>query len=893
MKQPNTGISSSGEALARTYAPGTFERKWYDYWVNHNLFKPAVNPGKPKFSLAMPPPNITGSLHIGHALDLTLQDILVRYHRMLGYETLWLPGTDHASIATHARIEALLASEGTSRRSLGREKFLERAWQWKDKYGHIITDQMKAMGASCDWSRERFTMDEGCSRAVTEVFVRLYEKGLIYKGDYMVNFCPACHTVISDIEVEHQETDGSLYHVRYPLNRPEGGFVEVATTRPETMLGDTAIAVNPEDERYKDLVGQEAILPLIGRKLPIIADSYVDPAFGTGAVKMTPAHDPNDFEIGHRHNLEFVTVIDTYGKMTDEAGPYAGLDRYECRKRIVKDLEDGSYLVKVEPYKMPLGHCHRCNTAVEPLISKQWFVRMQPLAEPALKAVREGKVTFVPDRFTRVYENWMENIRDWCISRQLWWGHRIPAWYCQDCGKMMVTREAPPDCPDCGGPVKQDEDVLDTWFSSGLWPFSTLGWPEKTPDLDCFFPTDVLVTGYDIIFFWVARMIFMSLEFTGKEPFKYVVLHGMVKDAQGRTMSKSQGTGIDPLVVTETYGTDALRLSLVTGSAMGNDMRLFPEKIEGARNFCNKLWNASRYCLSNLTGSEAPAAITPKGTAGRWILSRLDKTVQGVRESLDRFEPGDAINLVTSFVWDEFCDWYIEISKRDLGDLALADETRYVLWKVLRDSLALLHPFIPFLTEELWAHLPGRQEGPEGSLAISPYPSPETFPEDREAQGEMEELIETIKTIRNMRAEVNIPTGQKARVILVCSDPSRWQALSPYIQGLAWTDPLEITTGTVQGRHVLTGVTGEVQIYLPLEGIIDIDKEIERLEKSIGELEKELERAEGRLSNQDFLSKAPQEIIEAQKRKQGELRDKIGLLRKRVQSLSQTKGALQ
>ncbi len=876
------------KGLDKAYAPETFERKWYEYWVDNGLFEASVRPGKKRFSLVMPPPNITGNLHIGHALDITLQDVLVRYHRMMGYETMWLPGTDHASIATHARIEALLASEGTDRHSLGREQFLKRAWEWKEKYGGIITEQIRSMGASCSWDRERFTMDDGCSKAVTEVFVRLYEKGLIYKGDYMVNFCPSCHTVISDIEVEHEETDGNLYFIRYPLKEAEG-FVEVATTRPETMVGDTAVAVNPDDERYKDILGKTAILPIIGRELPIIGDDYVDPSFGTGAVKITPAHDPNDFDIGIRHGLQFVSVIDTHGNMTPAAGPYAGLDRHRCRTQIVKDLREKGYLKEIKPYKMALGHCHRCDSQVEPLISKQWFVKMKPLAEPAIKAVQEGKVAFVPERFTKVYENWMNNIRDWCISRQLWWGHRIPAWYCE-CGKTIVARETPTVCPHCGGSLKQDEDVLDTWFSSALWPFSTLGWPEKTPDLEYFFPTDVLVTGPDIIFFWVARMIFMSLEFMGQEPFSRVAFHGMVKDAEGHIMSKSRGTGVDPLEVTKTYGTDALRLSLMTGNAMGNDMRLFPEKIEGARNFCNKLWNASRFCLSVLK-DEIPTAAKPEKAAGRWIMSKLEKTVEGARKALDDLEPGVAVDLITGFVWDEFCDWYIEIAKEDVKDPAFENETKYVLWKVLRDSLALLHPFLPFITEELWGHIPGREEGPQGSLAVAPYPAFGVFSVDEDALNEMEDLIEIVKTIRNMRAEVNIPTGKRAKVLLVSEDPASLGAFVPYIRKLSWTDPLEISRGDGEvGRGSLTGVTRRAQVFLPLEGLIDLDKEIERLAKALAEAQGELAKVRARLSNDDFLAKAPESIVAGQRSKEEELKTKATLLQKRVDSLKDAKG---
>ncbi len=875
------------EELAKAYDPRSFEKKWYQYWMDHDLFKAEIRPGKPRFSIVIPPPNITGSLHIGHALDETIQDILVRYNRMLENETLWLPGTDHASIATHAKIEEVLAEEGTTRWEL-REKFLEKAWQWKEKYGHIIIDQLKALGSSCDWSRLRFTMDEGCSRAVNEVFVSLYEKGLIYKGNYLVNFCPGCHTVISDIEVEHEDTQSYLWYINYPIEGAEGKFIQVATTRPETMLGDTGVAVSPEDPRYKDLVGKYAILPLLGRRLPIFADDHVDPAFGTGAVKVTPAHDPDDFQMGQDHNLEFISVIDTHGKMTAVTGKYAGMDRYDCRDAVVEDLKRGGYLVKIEPYTRPVGHCHRCDEIVEPLISEQWFVRMKPLAEPAIEVVKNGTIAFVPDRFTKVYLNWMENVRDWCISRQLWWGHRIPAWYCQDCGKLIVARETPTSCPDCGGDLKQDEDVLDTWFSSALWPFSTLGWPEETEDLKYFFPTDVLVTGYDIIFFWVARMIFSSMEQMKREPFHHVIIHGMVRDGLGRKMSKSLGNGIDPLEVVEKFGADALRLALSTGTAMGNDMRLYDEKLEGARNFCNKLWNAARYCLANLDGLDTSKPVKPERASGRWILSRLERTIETVKGALDRFEPAEAIGAITDFVWNEFCDWYIEISKQELAEPELADETKLVLWATLRDSLALLHPFAPFVSEELWEHLPGREDGPEGSLIVAAYPAPGKYPVDLEAEAEIGSLIDATKAIRNMRAEVNIPTGKKARVVIAADRPEDWQWASKYIQRLSWADPVEIVgraEGAEQGRQALASVVTGADIYLPLQGVIDLDKEIARLEKAISDLAKDLLRTEDRLESQEFLSKAPQEIVVSQRKRFLEGKEKVEALKNRAETL--------
>ncbi len=883
------------ETLAKAYEPKAFESKWYDFWMEHDLFRGEIRPGRPRFSLVIPPPNITGSLHIGHALNLAVQDIIARYNRMGGKETLWVPGSDHASIATHARLEEILAEEGTSRWELGRKKFLQRAWEWKDKYGHIITDQMKALGVSCDWSRERFTLDEGCSRAVNEVFVRLYEKGLIYKGKYMVNFCPKCHTVISDIEVDHEESDGFLWHLRYPLEpapgKNDGGpqeFIEVATTRPETMLGDTGVAVHPKDPRYRDLIGRHAILPVVGRRLPIFADYHVDPSFGTGAVKVTPAHDPDDFQMGQTHDLESVQVLDTWGKMTAAAGKYSGMDRYECRSALLSDLDEGGFLVKTEPYKLAAGHCQRCSSPVEPLISEQWFVRMKPLAEPALEIVRNGTIKFVPERFTKVYENWMENVRDWCISRQLWWGHRIPAWYCQECGKITVSREAPVKCPHCAGPLVQDEDVLDTWFSSALWPFSTLGWPDDTEDLRYFFPTDILVTMYDIIFFWVARMIFSSIEQTGREPFRDVIIHGMVRDELGRKMSKSLGNGIDPLEVVDKYGADALRLSLVLGTSMGNDMRLYDEKVEGARNFCNKLWNAARYCLVNIDDVAPSPIFVPRGTAGKWILSRLERTVRRVKESLDQFELGDAAGFITEFVWDEFCDWYIEISKQDLLDPDLREETKLVLWAVLREALALLHPFVPFITEELWAHLPAGPEGAKSSLTVHPYPEPDDQRLDANAESDMAELVEAVKAIRNMRAEVNIPTGRKAEVLLAAQDPAKWENRVKYLKKLAWAEPVTILApagDNAKQRQALTAVTKGVQIFLPLAGVVDLDREISRLQKTIADLEKDLERTGARLESPDFLAKAPQEIVESQRKRFEEGKAKAETLKDRVERL--------
>lgn len=931
-------------SLPKAYEPKSFEGKWYEYWMDNELFKANVVPGKPRFCIVIPPPNVTGALHMGHALDTTLQDIFIRYNRMLGHETLWLPGTDHASIATHAKIEEMLAEEGTSRWELGREKFLERAWEWKEKYGHIITDQLKTMGASCDWSRERFTMDEVCSRAVTEVFVRLYEKGLIYRGKYMVNFCPGCRTVISDIEVNHEDTNGYLYYIKYPLlgegdlpetlagasqgasetngvngahgaprtralrsfesashaGTPAGDYTEfiaVATTRPETMLGDTAVAVNPEDPRYGHLVGRYAVLPLVGRIIPIIADEHVDPEFGTGAVKITPAHDPNDFDMGLRHGLDFVSVINTEGNMTGEAGKYAGLERYQCRHQVLADLKQLGYMVKTEEHRHSVGHCDRCSSAVEPLISEQWFVKMKPLAGPALDVVRQGEVSFVPERFTKIYQHWMENIRDWCISRQLWWGHRIPAWYCDDCGEVIVARTAPEKCTKCGGTVHQDEDVLDTWFSSALWPFSTMGWPDDTEDLRYFFPTDILITGYDIIFFWVARMIFSSMEFMNQPPFHHVLIHGLVRDALGRKMSKSLGNGIDPLEVVDKYGADALRISLVSGVAMGSDMRFYDEKVEGARNFCNKLWNAARYCQSNLEGWTPPApGNQPKQgelstITSRWILSRLERTIEAVEDALKRYEPGEAIDTIIDFVWNQFCDWYIEFSKESLADPETREETQFVLWLVLRQSLALLHPFAPFITEELWSYLPEPAGAEARPLIVSDYPAPGNLSVDAEAEELIGNLIEVIKGIRNMRAEVNIPTGKREKAVILAEKPGLWETFAPYIKRLSWTEPLEILgqgdpdIEAKRPRQALVSVATGAEVFLPLEGVIDIDKEISRLEKTIGEIQQELDKTAKRLSDKEFLEKAPEHIIENHRKRHQDNQEKLQALKNRVELL--------
>ncbi|MGB4483327.1 MAG: valine--tRNA ligase, partial [bacterium] len=745
---------AEGKNLSTVYNPRVVEDKWYQYWMEGDYFRPTIDPEQEPFTIVIPPPNVTGALHMGHALDNTIQDVLIRWKRMTGVPTLWLPGTDHAGIATQARVVESLAQEGLTPQDLGREKFLERTWQWKEQYGGRIIEQLKRLGASCDWSRERFTMDEGCSRAVREVFVSLFEKGLIYRGDYIVNWCPQCGTAISDIEVEHEEEEGKLWHFRYPLIDGEG-YVTVATTRPETILGDTAVAVHPEDERYRDLVGKRLVLPGVGRQIPIVADPYVDPEFGSGAVKVTPAHDPNDFLIGLRHGLEQVVVMAPDGTMNENAGKYQGMDRLECREALVADFDREGYLVKVEDHLHAVGHCSRCDTTIEPLLSKQWFVRMKPLAEPALEAVRQGQIRFVPERFTKIYCDWLENIRDWCISRQLWWGHRIPVWYCQDCDEIIASREDLNQCPHCGGEVEQDPDVLDTWFSSALWPFSTLGWPDDTEDLNYFYPTSVLVTGRDIIFFWVARMIFMGLEFMQEEPFREVLIHGLVLDSQGRKMSKSLGNGIDPLEVIEEYGADTLRFMLMTSTTPGNDMRFYWERVENCRNFANKIWNASRFALMNLTDFQ-PEGIEEDqlaySMADRWILSRLNRTIARVTEELEEYQLGEAATTLYEFIWGEFCDWYIEMIKPRLyakEDGEGRRTSQYVLWKVLETTLRLLHPFMPFITEEIWQHLP--HGGP--SICVAPWP--EAGDTDPAVEEEMERIMAVIRGVRNIRAEMN------------------------------------------------------------------------------------------------------------------------------------------
>lgn len=878
--------------LPKTYDPEKTEKKWYQYWENKGLFEAELDPERDSFSIVMPPPNITGQLHLGHALDNTLQDILTRWKRMQGYNTLWLPGTDHASIATEVKVVEKLREEGLEKDDLGREGFLERAWEWKQEYGGRITEQLRKMGSSCDWSRERFTMDEGCSRAVREVFVRLYEKGLIYQGDYIVNWCPDCHTTLSDIEVEHEEHASKIYYLRYPLKERDD-YIVVATTRPETMLGDTAVAVNPDDERYRDLVGSTAILPLMNREIPIIADEYVDKEFGTGMVKVTPAHDPNDFEMGRRHDLEIIKVIDEDARMTGITGKYAGMDRYECREEVIRDLQKEGLLEKIEDYEHAVGQCYRCDTVIEPLVSKQWFVKMKPLAEPAIKAVKEGRTRFVPERFSKVYLNWMENIQDWCISRQLWWGHRIPVWYCQDCGKVIVSKEEKVEaCPECNSKdLKQDEDVLDTWFSSGLWPFSTMGWPEETRDLEFFYPTDVLVTGRDIIFFWVARMIFMALEFMDEVPFRDVYVHGLIRDAEGRKMSKSLGNGIDPLEVIEEYGADALRFTLITGNTPGNDMRFREERLEASRNFANKIWNASRFILMNIEDLDF-AAIKEEELeftlADRWIISRLNKVIMAVDKGLSSYNFGEVGKALYDFIWSEFCDWYIELIKPRLyqdQDLTAKKTAQYVGVTVLEKILRLLHPVMPFITEEIWQQLPGSGE----SIMTTSWPEVDEDVIDDEIEGKMNLIMDVIKAVRNIRNEMKVNPGKRIKGIL--NSPEEKIAILEegfnYIKDLARIKELTVTVDlTEKPEKSSTAIVGGVEVILPLEGMVDLDKEIKRLEKELEEVEFEINRARGKLANEGFVNKAPEHLVEKEREKLKEYKNKKEKLKERIEELA-------
>lgn len=870
--------------LATKYNPSEFEDRIYDFWQNGNYFHANLDERKKPYTIVMPPPNITGQLHMGHALDNTLQDILIRYHRMKGFDTLWVPGTDHASIATEAKIVEALRKEGVDKLDLGRDKFLERAWEWKAQYGGRIVEQLKKLGSSCDWERERFTLDEGCSKAVREVFVNLYDKGLIYRGERIINWCPHCMTTISDAEVEYEEKAGSFWHVRYPLT-DGSGYLELATTRPETMLGDTAVAVHPEDERYKDLVGKTLTLPLVGREIPIIADEYVERDFGTGVVKITPAHDPNDFEVGLRHNLEVINTFTPDGHMNEKCGKYTGMTTLEARDAIVADLQEGGFIVEIEPFTHNVGTCYRCGTIVEPRVSKQWFVKMKPLAEPAIDVVKTHKVNFIPDRYSKTYYHWMENIKDWCISRQLWWGHRIPAWYCDDCGEITVSKEDPTVCAHCGSKnIHQDEDTLDTWFSSALWPFSTLGWPDNTPELQHYFPTNTLVTGYDIIFFWVARMIFSSCEQMQDIPFENVFIHGIVRDDQGRKMSKSLGNGIDPLVVIDQYGADALRFTLVNGNSPGNDMRYSNEKVEASRNFANKLWNASRFILMNLDGSEQPAHL-PKAedlaTEDKWILSKFNTLAGEINSNIDSFELGTAIAKLYEFVWDQFCDWYIEVAKIRLQEGGAAAETaKTVLIYVIDGILKLLHPFMPFITEEIWQALPHDGE----TIMLTAYPEYKEELDFSADEAEFSRIMEAIRAIRNRRAEMNVPPKKKAAVYVETAYEDTFRAGIPYIQRLASASDVVIGKD-LPTEGAVNVVTPDAKIYIPMAELVDFAAEKERLQKEKDKTQKDLDFFLKKLSNPGFVNKAPAAVVEKDKASAEKLKEKIAKLEESISKL--------
>ena len=858
--------------LAKTYDPKGLEDRIYQKWLDNKYFHAQVNRDKKPFTIVMPPPNVTGQLHMGHALDETMQDILIRFKRMQGYEALWQPGTDHAAIATEVKVIEKLKEQGIDKNEIGREEFLKHAWEWKEEYGGKIINQLKKLGASADWDRERFTMDEGCSKAVQEVFIKLYEKGYIYKGSRIINWCPVCQTSISDAEVEHEDQDGFFWHINYPVVGEEGKFVEIATTRPETLLGDTAVAVNPEDERYKDLVGKMLKLPLTEREIPVVADEYVDKEFGTGCVKITPAHDPNDFEVGKRHNLPEINIMNDDATINELGGKYAGMDRYEARKAMVEDLKELGLLVKVVPHSHSVGTHDRCKTTVEPMIKPQWFVRMKEMGEAAIQTLQDGNLKFVPERFDKIYMHWLENIRDWCISRQLWWGHRIPAYYCEECGETVVAGEMPEKCPKCGCThLHQDEDTLDTWFSSALWPFSTLGWPENTEELDYFYPTDVLVTGYDIIFFWVIRMVFSGLEQTGKTPFHHVLIHGLVRDSQGRKMSKSLGNGIDPLEVIDKYGADALRLTLMTGNAPGNDMRFYWERVEASRNFANKVWNASRFIMMNLEKAEIPADIDLSVLTGadKWILSKVNTLAKDVTENLDKYELGIAVQKVYDFIWEEFCDWYIEMVKPRL--YSEEDTTKAAaLWNlktVLANALKLLHPYMPFITEEIFCTLCPEEE----SIMISSWPEfteAWNFTADEEA---VEMMKEAVRSIRNVRTGMNVPPSKKAKVYVVSENEGVREVFENgkvFFASLGYASEVLVQADkTGIADDAVSAVTSEAVIYMPFAELVDIEKEIERLKKEEEKLEKELARVNGMLKNERFISKAPESKVAEEREK--------------------------
>ena len=873
--------------LAKIYDPKGLEDRLYQKWLDSGYFHAKVNKAKKPFTIVMPPPNVTGQLHMGHALDETMQDILIRFKRMQGYEALWQPGTDHAAIATEVKVINKLKEQGIDKNEIGREEFLKHAWAWKEEYGGKIINQLKKLGASADWERERFTMDEGCSKAVQEVFIRLYNKGYIYKGSRIINWCPVCQTSISDAEVEHEDQDGFFWHINYPVVGEEGKFVEIATTRPETLLGDTAVAVNPEDDRYKDLVGKMLKLPLTDREIPVIADAYVDKEFGTGCVKITPAHDPNDFEVGKRHNLEEINILNDDATINNLGGKYAGMDRYEARKAMVKDLEDLGLLVKVVPHSHSVGTHDRCGTTVEPMIKPQWFVKMDEMAKAAIDTLKDGDLQFVPERFDKTYLHWLENIRDWCISRQLWWGHRIPAYYCDDCGETVVAKEMPKICPKCGkNHFHQDEDTLDTWFSSALWPFSTLGWPDNTEEMEYFYPTDVLVTGYDIIFFWVIRMVFSALEQTGKAPFHHVLIHGLVRDSQGRKMSKSLGNGIDPLEVIDKYGADALRLTLMTGNAPGNDMRFYWERVESSRNFANKVWNASRFIMMNLEKAEVPSSMDLANltAADKWILCKFNDVAKDVTDNMEKFELGIAVQKVYDFIWEEFCDWYIEMVKPRLyndGDTTKA-AALWTLKTVLGGALKLLHPYMPFITEEIYCTLNPEEE----SIMIASWPEWKQEWDFKQDEKDVEMIKEAVRSIRGVRTEMNVPPSKKATVYVVAEDASVRETFEKgkiFFATLASASEVLVQSDKSGiAEDAVSAVIPQAVIYIPFAELVDIEKEIQRLEKEEGRLEKELARVNGMLSNERFISKAPQAKIDEEK----------GKLEKYTQMMEQVKERL-
>ena len=867
--------------LAKAYEPKEVEDRIYDFWMKGKYFHAEVDPKKKPYTIVIPPPNITGQLHLGHAMDETLQDTLIRWRRMQGYSALWLPGTDHASIATEAKIVEAMRKEGITKEEIGREKFLERAWAWKDQYGGRIVEQLKKLGSSCDWDRLRFTMDEGCNKAVNHVFKKLYDKGLIYRGERIINWCPHCKTSISDAEVVFEEKEGSFWHLRYPLS-DGSGYIELATTRPETMLGDTAVAVHPDDERYKALVGKTVILPLVNKEIPIIADSYVEQDFGTGVVKITPAHDPNDFEVGLRHNLPVINVMDDGGVINENGGKYAGMPALEARKQIVKDLDEAGFLIKIEPIKHNVGTCYRCGTVVEPRVSTQWFVKMEPLAKPAIDAVKDGDIRFIPERMDKVYYNWMENIKDWCISRQLWWGHQIPAWYCE-CGETIVSETVPTVCPKCGCThLTRDPDTLDTWFSSALWPFSTLGWPDNTEELKYFYPTNTLVTGYDIIFFWVARMIFSGLEHMGEVPFNTVFFHGLIRDAQGRKMSKSLGNGVDPLDVISVYGADALRFTLVTGNSPGNDLRFSEEKVSASRNFANKIWNAARFILMNIEGKDIDCAL-PKtlSTSDKWILNRFNNVTAAVTENLEKFELGMAVSKLYDFIWDDFCDWYIELAKIRMNgaDEESADSARRVLVWTMSNTLKLLHPFMPYITEEIWQTLPHDGE----ALIVAKWPEYDealSFPQEAK---NLENVMALIRAIRTRRNEMNVPPSKKAHIYIDTAHPAPYEEASEFIARLAYGSKVEIGTGfDIQGA--VTAVTDDAKALLPMDDLVDKAAETARLNKELANAQKQLDTVKAKLANEKFTSKAPQNVIDGVKANGEKLEAKIKLILETLES---------